>query len=283
MDYIFHIQNSSIVNFTSYEDIFDPNKDRYNRINNFSILLKDAIKGLTVKELKVLFYCHDTPKPNSITNLSSSYIAFLPVNKLHHELTTKYAFQCGSPVFHCFGNDLYEIETKKMIDAGMNKPTIYKAAFYGNLATNPIRSKCKNIAMKQPELLQVVDINKLKTDIWYNHNFMSMPKQHHLYAILIDLPGVGWSGRQQTLFFSGRPIIIVQPTYVEAWFNKMIPGFHYILAKPDLSDLIDKIKWCLDNYEAAKVIGKNGQDFAIEFLQRHHEVNRIRQAIQCIL
>ena len=110
-----------------------------------------------------------------------------------------------------------------------------------------------------------------------------MPEQSRQYAVIIDLPGNGWSGRQQTLFFSGRPVIIVEPTYVESWFNDMIPGFHYVMVKRDLSDLITKIKWCLDNYEEAKKIGNNGQQFALNYLKREHEVQRIKQAIQSVL
>ena len=42
------------------------------------------------------------------------------------------------------------------------------------------------------------------------------------------------------------------------WYKKLLqPYIHYIPIKSDLSDLLEKIKWCIDNDEKCKEIANN--------------------------
>ena len=136
---------------------------------------------------------------------------------------------------------------------------------------------------KNPDIFHVVNVNKKRSDIWQKPAFLSMPEQAKQYQFLIDLPGAGWSGRLQTLLFSNRPIIIVQPKFCEHWFYDLVPWTHYIPVKPDLSDLLSIVTWCFQNESTTFQIAKNALEYAKHNLKREHEINRIRDSILNVL
>ena len=84
------------------------------------------------------------------------------------------------------------------------------------------------------------------------------------FKIVLDIGGIGYSGRLKYLLFSGRPLIFVDRPYVEYFHDDLIPYKHYIPVKRDLSDLVDKTKWILENYDEALMIAKNARDFALQ-------------------
>jgi hypothetical protein len=43
---------------------------------------------------------------------------------------------------------------------------------------------------------------------------------------------------------------------------------HYIPVKEDLSDFLEKVSWCLKNYDEASVIAQNAFYFAEKYLTR---------------
>merc|ERR1719209_2511947 len=46
--------------------------------------------------------------------------------------------------------------------------------------------------------------------------------------------------------------------YYEWWYSQMVPDEDYILLKKDVSDVLDKVKWAIDNDERARGIAENG-------------------------
>ena len=84
------------------------------------------------------------------------------------------------------------------------------------------------------------------TDGW-----ISLP-QHGEWRYLIDVEGMGWSGRLKLLPFTRRPLLIqdgLRRPYWD-WSSAMLrPHVHYLPVKRDLSDLVEQIEW-LDNHPA---------------------------------
>ena len=88
------------------------------------------------------------------------------------------------------------------------------------------------------------------------------------YAFMLDIEGHGYSGRLKYLLWSRRPLLLIDRPHKEIFFKHLIEWVHYIPVKRDLEDLVEKVKWCIDNYEKAKDIGENAYEFAKEYLTR---------------
>ena len=64
----------------------------------------------------------------------------------------------------------------------------------------------------------------------------------------------------------------------EFFYEHLIAWEHYIPVERDLGDLVEKTKWCLDNYEKAQEIAEKAYLFAQEHLTRnaaYKQLNRI--------
>jgi len=62
-----------------------------------------------------------------------------------------------------------------------------------------------------------------------------------------------------------------QETQNVQWFyTQLKPWIHYIPVEEDLSDLIEKIQWAIDNDEASKIIAQNAHTFVEENLMPEH-------------
>ena len=64
-------------------------------------------------------------------------------------------------------------------------------------------------------------------------------------------------------------VILLVETEWKIWYSDLLkPYVHYIPIKNDLSDIIDKIKWCRDNDEKCKEIAKNTKSFYNKYLEK---------------
>lgn len=98
--------------------------------------------------------------------------------------------------------------------------------------------------------------------------YISLPELVSMYSILIDIEGNGYSGRLKYLLWSHRPVIIIDRPHKEFFFKYLKEWEHYIPVKQDLSDLIEKTEWCLNNYDKAKIIAENAYQFSKTYLTR---------------
>ena len=102
-----------------------------------------------------------------------------------------------------------------------------------------------------------------------------MTKLVERYGCMIDLPGVGYSGRLPLLLHSGRPVLLVENEW-STWVTQVAgseaagkgtgtglePWRSYIPVKSNLEDLVEKAKWVKDHPERARAIGLEGQRVA---------------------
>jgi hypothetical protein len=98
--------------------------------------------------------------------------------------------------------------------------------------------------------------------------YISIPELVKKYSVLIDIEGAGYSGRLKYLLWSHRPVLVVDRPHKEYFFKYLKEWEHYIPVKRDLSDLIEKTKWCLDNYDKALQIAENAYQFSTIYLTR---------------
>jgi hypothetical protein len=95
------------------------------------------------------------------------------------------------------------------------------------------------------------------------------PKEQSEYKYIINIDGHVSAFRLSLELGMGSVILKVNSQY-KLWFSPLlIPNVHYIPIKEDLSDLIDKIKWCKDNDEKCKKIAQNARKFYEKYLSKN--------------
>jgi hypothetical protein len=162
----------------------------------------------------------------------------------------------------------YENMIKEIDNIGLENYEINKIGWIGN--TNNIRNKMLEIGNNNKELCDFFDMKWISSgNIMLNSTrYISIPDLVKKYSILIDIEGNGYSGRLKFLLWSHRPVLIVDRPHKEFFFKYLREWEHYIPVKRDLSDLIEKTKWCLDNYDKALKIAENAYNLSKLYLTR---------------
>jgi FkbM family methyltransferase len=83
------------------------------------------------------------------------------------------------------------------------------------------------------------------------------------YLIIIDGNSSPYSNLIQALL-TGSPVLRVESSRaLRQWFyNELIPWHNYIPIAPDMSDLVEKVRWLIRNDEFARRVGENGRALA---------------------
>ena len=118
--------------------------------------------------------------------------------------------------------------------------------------------------IKGEQYLETIDIKKLQFGL---KNKLSLTEQCK-YKYLVNIDGHVSSFRLSSELGMGCCILLVESNY-KLWFSDFLEPFvHYIPIKKDLSDLIEKIKWCKDNDDKCKKIVENCKFFYNTYLQK---------------
>jgi hypothetical protein len=179
-------------------------------------------------------------------------------------------------VFHSWpqaGLNDYTIFTNEIDEAGRKKYEINKVGWIGNPDTNFRRREMIEIGEKHKDLFDFFEMHwkSSSTGIFLNSTkYIYTPDLVRKYSMLVDIEGSGpYSARLKTLFWSHRPILLVNRPGNEYFFEYLKEWEHYIPIKRDLSDLIEKTKWCMENYDTeAKQIAENAYNFSKMYLTR---------------
>ena len=91
------------------------------------------------------------------------------------------------------------------------------------------------------------------------------------YKYIIDIDGhtCTYPGLQWKML--SNCTVIKQQTPNKMWyFSQMQPWVHYVPVKEDMSDLKEKIDWCINNDNAAKCIADKGRELALTSMMPEH-------------
>ena len=170
------------------------------------------------------------------------------------------------------GIDDYESFVKEIGDAGLTNFKINKVGWIGNSNTHRIRKMLLQIGNNHKQLFDFFDCgnwSNINGSIRLKNNmYISTPDLVKNYSILIDIEGNGYSGRLKHLLWSHRPLLLVDRPHKEYFFRFLKEWEHYIPVKRDLSDLVIKTQWCLENYAKALQIAENAYNFSQMYLTR---------------
>jgi hypothetical protein len=123
--------------------------------------------------------------------------------------------------------------------------------------------------------LQTIDINNLPFELVKPLSYIEQAK----YKYIVNIDGHSSAFRLSVELGLGSVVLLVQSKW-ELWIHKLIkPYIHYIPIKADLSDLIEKIQWCMDNDDECQRIVRNARCFYETYLSK----NAVLDYMQMIL
>uniref|UniRef100_A0A6C0CZL9 Protein kinase domain-containing protein n=1 Tax=viral metagenome TaxID=1070528 RepID=A0A6C0CZL9_9ZZZZ len=112
--------------------------------------------------------------------------------------------------------------------------------------------------------LQTIEIDKLPFGLVPKLT----PEEQSAYKYIINVEGHVCAFRLSLELSMGCVILLVQSEW-KMWYSHMLkPNKHYIPIQKDLSDLVEKIKWCRENDAKCKKIAENAKEFHAKYLQK---------------
>lgn len=179
------------------------------------------------------------------------------------------------------GIDDYEATRLAILEASRLPPEDPRLFWIGNPKTHPTRERFLQLAAADARIhaagLQwgtttaAPESRRLQAQ---GAAFVSLA-DHCRYRYLIDLQGVGYSGRVKLLLFAGRPLFLQHRRWREFFYDDLVPFEHFIPVAEDLSDLSSRLDWAEAHPEQARRIAEQGRDFACERLCRRHAVEQL--------
>ena len=128
---------------------------------------------------------------------------------------------------------------------------------------------------KYLQTINVPNMNKMGINL---SSFLT-PIQQSEYKYLIHVDGNVSAFRLSLEMSMGCCILLVNSKY-RIWFRSLMkPMVEYVPVKEDLSDLIEKIKWCRANDKKCKQIAKNARKFYLKYLQEDGILDYIQKII----
>ena len=133
------------------------------------------------------------------------------------------------------------------------------AAATGQALFGVLDAKLTNIVQARPD-----EAAKIRAFVG-NQGLLSayVPQSEFLqYRFQVDIDGNGSAWGLLLKLLMGSCVLKVSSDWRQWYYDAMRPWEHYVPVRRDLSDLEERIGWCLDNDDAAREIGANGLKFA---------------------
>lgn len=163
--------------------------------------------------------------------------------------------------------------------ASLGSPAVGKVGWRGNVRTSPRRAEMEGIARSHPRLFDFQDVDVASLNA--RTAFLSMSEQSRRFAALMDVEGVGYSGRWKLQMLGLRPVIWVERPFVEFWHGSLPPAYESLRVDRDLRNLVAVAEFALHDPRASAI-----QQEVHEFSRRHftsaHVNERWRQVLQAL-
>jgi hypothetical protein len=178
-------------------------------------------------------------------------------------------------------NDYTEF-TERLSEEGHQEATSSRIGWAGNLFCHRHRLKLYELSKQHPEILRVTHYAEHEVPAKYDfeNQFVSPFEVIKNNKYVIDIEGVGYSGRVKLLLHSNRPLFLQDRPLKEFYYQWLVPYEHYIPVKRDLSDLIQQYEWAEANSDQVAEIAANATRFAKQYLSKEFALERLRTAIE---
>lgn len=132
--------------------------------------------------------------------------------------------------------------------------------------------------LKGERYLQTIDVPDMNSKGIDLASFVT-PYEQSGYKYIIHVDGHVSAFRLSLEMSMGSTILLADSPY-RIWFRSMLkPMVHYVPVKADLSDLVEKIKWCRANDKACKKIAKTAKKFYLKYLQKDGVLDYMQKLI----
>jgi hypothetical protein len=241
-------------NKTTFQVLFKEYSDRAKAVQNIII---NATKKYSVNDVEILINLTDIPFNNPY------FLSFSATTNCNINIIPNFSFDIwkdnGSKNFYEIKEDI--LSNKISWDDKIDK------IFWSGINSHQIRKK-----MNELKINSRYEYNLIHS--YDNPNFKFIPlKDHGNYKYLLDLEGMGYSGRFPYLALTGSCVIVLQNTdpdrdYRLYYDDKFIENIHYIKIRYDSDMSVDEINNMIlqkINESNCKEIAENCQKLAISY------------------
>jgi len=123
--------------------------------------------------------------------------------------------------------------------------------------------------------LQTIDVESLPFDLVPYLSFEEQSK----YKYIVHIDGHVSAFRLSMELGIGSVILMVETEWKTWYVDKLKPMVHYVPVKKDLSDLIEKIKWCKKNDKKCQKMAQNCLKFYKEELQKDSVLDYLQKTL----
>tara|TARA_B100002019_G_C21250449_1_gene590837 strand:- start:69 stop:2060 length:1992 start_codon:yes stop_codon:yes gene_type:complete len=109
--------------------------------------------------------------------------------------------------------------------------------------------------------------------------FMTHSEQILKWKYLIDIRGIGYSGRTKFLMHSNRVVFLVNSPFEEYWYQFLEPWKHYVPVKDDYSDLEENYYKVENDKNLHDFILNEQTKFAKKYITYESALSRIRDIV----
>jgi len=241
------------------------NRARYKRKNGFQS--RPDVLAKMINDSLQSYPFHIQAKSNIIEVLIGDLRPF-DNRKAYSISTEKYQSDLVFPDPHSvswpeIGVECVQDYILELHEIGKQDPLYSKAIWIG-----------ANTHQSRKTFIDLIDSNeeyKKYIDAWFYEwdgktQFMSLQDQVRDYKYLIDIEGVGFSGRLKYQLCSNRAVFVVDRPHWDWATCDCEPWVHYIPVKRDCSDLLEKIKWAEANPQQVENICERSSQFMLSRL-----------------
>jgi hypothetical protein len=177
--------------------------------------------------------------------------------------------------------DDYEAVAQELAAVGASPPRTNKLGWRG-ANTNPVRVAFARLNDGKLFDVELISWNRSDPQRLTSNNFLSLSEQVRDWRYLIDVEGVGYSGRLKLLFFSRRVVFLQRRPYEEWYFPDLVPWVHYVPVERDMSDLMPALTRLREDPALERKIIEQSFEFAAARLTRAAAIKRwIELLSQC--
>lgn len=155
-------------------------------------------------------------------------------------------------------------------------------AFWAGVCNNSARATLVRISQRNLHAIEAVEVvpNHDLPENRCNVPFKPMEEQAAEYRYMVDVEGVGFSGRLKLLLHAARVVLVVDRPYREFFFKDMEPFRHYVPVARDSSDLVERIDWLRSNPLREAEIVREAQHFARTRLTRKAAIEKWAELLE---
>lgn len=145
-----------------------------------------------------------------------------------------------------------------------------RVIFRGKVMDKPIRVRFMELYFGDPRC-DAADVSRHPQHPEWLGEKRSL-EEHLAFKFIMALEGNDVASNLKWIMSSHSLAVMPRPT-CETWFmeGRLIPNYHYVEVRPDLSDLFERMQYYIDHPEEAEAIIRHANDYVAQFRDEERE------------